>query len=328
MITASEVMDLTSREFPGWELPAHAEPLEKGGSGRSYFRVVSGSRKMVFARYTDERRENARFVEIARFLATSGVSVPAILRHLPAEGCLWMEDAGPVDLWAFREEPWEVRLPLYRSALEELAKLHTCATESFADAPLELEPGFDEALYRWEQGYFFEHCLGGFFQTGDKRLAELASLPALGEIPGRLAGCERVLVHRDFQSQNVIIRDGTAVMIDFQGLRPGVDAYDLASIVFDPYVTLSPAERDELVSIYRSARDAAGRPLVPGFEEVFHLCALQRLMQALGAYGFLGLKKNKPAFLQHIPAAMRLLDFVVARIPGLAPLSEEIQQHL
>lgn len=328
MMTASEVIDLTRREFPGWDAAAGAEALEKGGSGRSYFRLVAGAQRMVFARYTDERRENARFVEIARFLAASGVRVPAIYRHLPGEGCLWMEDAGPVDLWTFREDPWEVRLPLYQSALEELAKLHTCATRSFASARLELEPGFDEALYRWEQGYFFEHCLGGFFQTREERVAELASLPTLAEIPVRLGKCERVLVHRDFQSQNVIIRNGTAVMIDFQGLRPGVDAYDLASIVFDPYVTLSAAERDELVLIYRSARLAAGRQVVSGFDGIFHLCALQRLMQALGAYGFLGLKKNKPAFLQHIPAAMRSLDFVVARIPGLAPLSEEIQKHL
>jgi len=325
---ASEVLELTKREFPEWGDSASAEALEKGGSGRSYFRVVSGARRMVFARYTDERRENARFVEIARFLTSCGVRVPAIHRHLPSEGCLWMEDAGPVDLWTFRSEPWEVRLPHYRSALEELAQLHTRASNSFAAAPLELEPGFDEALYRWEQGYFFEHCLSGFFRVGEARLAELASLPRLLEIPLRLAGCERVLVHRDFQSQNVIIRDAEAVMIDFQGLRLGVDAYDLASIVFDPYVTLSEAERAELVSIYRAARAKNNSPVVSGFEEIFHLCALQRLMQALGAYGFLGLKKNKPAFLEHIPAAMRSLDFVVARIAGLAPLSEELQKHL
>ena len=56
------------------------------------------------------------------------------------------------------------------------------------------------------------------------------------------------------------------------------------------------------------------------FRRVFDLCAMQRLMQALGAYGFLGLVKGRPQFLEHIPAAMASLDEVLERIPGLEVL--------
>ena len=72
-------------------------------------------------------------------------------------------------------------------------------------------------------------------------------MPSLGRIAEELAQRPRVFVHRDFQSQNIIIRNAQAHLIDFQGMRPGLAEYDLASLLFDPYVDLSPAEREELL---------------------------------------------------------------------------------
>jgi aminoglycoside/choline kinase family phosphotransferase len=95
-------------------------------------------------------------------------------------------------------------------------------------------------------------------------------------------------VHRDFQSQNIIIRQGQAYLIDFQGMRPGLAEYDLASLLYDPYVQLSAAERAELLEFYRGEAEI----IDPAYEEKFRLCAMQRLMQALGAYGYLGETKG------------------------------------
>ena len=47
-------------------------------------------------------------------------------------------------------------------------------------------------------------------------------------------------------------------------------------------------------------------------------------MQALGAYGFLGLVKGNQAFLDHIPAAMHSLRSLVAEIPELDKLSSAL----
>src|SRR5919109_1953587 len=105
---------------------------------------------------------------------------------------------------------------------------------------------FNSELYLWEQNYFFENCLGRYFKIDKAKLAQLASLPALQEIADRLASFPRVLVHRDFQSQNIIIRNGQAHLIDFQGMRPGLAEYDLASLLHDPYVELAETERREL----------------------------------------------------------------------------------
>ena len=64
----------------------------------------------------------------------------------------------------------------------------------------------------------------------------------------------RCFVHRDFQSQNIVIKDGAACFIDFQGMRPGLPQYDLASLLYDPYVCLPASERADLLEHYRAAR--------------------------------------------------------------------------
>jgi aminoglycoside/choline kinase family phosphotransferase len=125
------------------------------------------------------------------------------------------------------------------------------------------------------------------------------------------------LIHRDFQSQNILVRRGEPVFIDYQGLRFGLAEYDLASLLYDPYVVLSRDQREELVAL------AEARSRNPQFRSQLLACACQRLMQALGAYGFLGVVKNKPTFLRHIrPALANLREVAVEQgiLPILAPL--------
>src|SRR5215472_5028568 len=181
---------------------------------------------------------------------------------------------------------------------------------------------FNSELYLWEQNYFFENCLGRYFKIEKAKLAQLAALPALQEIADRLASFPRVLVHRDFQSQNIIMRNGQAYLIDFQGLRPGLAEYDLASLLYDPYVHLTEAERADLIAYYDERQAPNGMVINGDFDFKLRLCAMQRLMQALGAYGFLGLVKGHKHFLKNIPTALKSLRLIVLKIRGL----EEFEQ--
>ena len=128
------------------------------------------------------------------------------------------------------------------------------------------------------------------------------------------------MVHRDFQSQNIIIRDAKAHLIDFQGMRPGLAEYDLASLLFDPYVSFSREECEELLTDYEGKRASACRPVSPHFREIFGLCGIQRLMQALGFYGFAAVVKGNEAFLEYIPAAMTSLRGLVGELDDLKEL--------
>jgi aminoglycoside/choline kinase family phosphotransferase len=177
---------------------------------------------------------------------------------------------------------------------------------------------FNAALYLWEQNYFFENCLGRHFKIETRTIDNLAALPALRDIAEKLAALPRVLVHRDFQSQNILLRNGQAHLIDFQGMRPGLAQYDLASLLYDPYVELNQVEGEELLEHYCSEKPS------PDFLETLRLCAMQRLMQALGAYGFLGLVKDHKHFLQYIPTAAQSLREVVGKIGGLESLEKSL----
>lgn len=318
MLAVHEVIDHTMENFPGYE-PGDFEvtAVEKGGSDRKFYRIRASDRSMILVKYSGHKEENRHYVDIARFLASAGVQVPHVYLHDPAEGLIWMQDLGEDDLWAHRGTPWSARRPLYESALIEAFKMHSAATRKLAGHDLKLEREFNGQLYLWEQGYFFEHCLGNYFKLPDAEVRRLAGLSALQAAAARLAALPRVLVHRDFQSQNILVMDGSAWLIDFQGMRPGLAQYDIASLLMDPYVNLAAEERAELLGFYQRLARRSGIDVPPDFEEIYHWCSLQRLMQALGAYGFLGLQKGRPDFLAHIPAARRSLRETAAHLDGL-----------
>jgi aminoglycoside/choline kinase family phosphotransferase len=108
-------------------------------------------------------------------------------------------------------------------------------------------------------------------------------------------------------------------------MRPGLAEYDLASLLFDPYVAFSRAECEELLADYESKRTAACHGVAPDFRATFRFCGIQRLMQALGAYGFLGLVKGSKTFLNHIPPAIASLRELVGEIPELEKLSVALE---
>jgi N-acetylmuramate 1-kinase len=287
-------------------------PIEKGGSDRKFYRVqCSSEQSLILVKYNLEREENRHYVEIAQFLEEHEIRAPRIYHHDADEGLIWLEDLGERDLFAYRAESWLVRRAFYESALDEVRKLHQLPESVCIEMRQHLPAEFNAALYLWEQNYFFENCLARYFKIEQAKIDSVATLPAFGEIAENLAELPRVLVHRDFQSQNILIRNSQAHLIDFQGMRPGLAQYDLASLLYDPYVDLTDTERDELLEHYCSHKPD------DDFRKTLRLCAMQRLMQALGAYGFLGLVKGHKHFLEHIPKAVNSLRQVVADTAGL-----------
>lgn len=318
--TRARFPDLASEDF-------EVTLVEKGGSGRKFYRIQAPSGpSMIAVKYQPDKEENRHYAEIADFLDRSDVNVPHIFLHDHEEGLIWMQDLGGKDLWSFRNEPWETRRHLYEKALRQAFLLHTSATRQWDGKRPQFQIEFNEQLYLWEQHYFLEHCLCGYFMVPAEKARAVMEEPALRDMASALAGKPRVLVHRDFQSQNVIIHGGEAWIIDFQGMRPGLAQYDLASLLYDPYVTLADSERAELLDFYKSLLADAGATAGGDFDAVFLMCAAQRLMQALGAYGNLGLNHGKPAFLEHIPAARRSLHEVVSKIDGFDSLTHLLEE--
>ncbi len=320
-----ELERCTRENLPDWkDADLEAIVIEKGGSGRLFVRYLerSGGRSLIAMQYTNERADNPRFAAITDFLLRHDIPAPAIAARREDLGLLWVEDLGEIDLGSLAGSDWKSsRLPAYELALRAVFPLH-CLNEAEAPADLpELELCFDRKLYEWEQNYFLTHFVERYHPaTVAAHLRAHSALPALAD---ELGGLPRALVHRDFQSTNVMLRGGKCYLIDYQGLRWGLPEYDLASMIYDPYSAFTAAETADLIDCYFTLKREAGHgESRESFERRLTQCAMQRLMQALGAYGFLGEVKGKREFLTHIPVArQRLLDLAMKE-GGLGVLVE------
>jgi len=273
----------------------HEHAVVKGGSDRAFSRVKDQhGATAILMRYSDERLENALFVPIARMLRAEGIAVPEIFHFNEAAREVWMEDLGQCDLHSLENAAWTVRRTAYADALGQAARLHALDAEAcLARHPdVRLMPGFDDRLYRWEREYFLENAAGRIFGLAPDGAWRAALEKEFAELTRRLLPGTRTLIHRDFQSQNVMWHRDRAWLIDFQGLRIGHPLYDVASLLYDPYVKFAAAERQELAQVYLAAARASGVPLSHAagaggdFPQALALCGAQRLMQALGPTGF------------------------------------------
>ena len=294
--------------------PTHSvviEPITKGASGRTIIRLKpEGFPTYIGIHYTMERADNANYLPVAEFLTNAKLNVPHVLYDNTARCCALVEDLGDQDLLSMRDEPWEKREPVYRSALKQLDKL-------FYTRPpkdLEFQPPFDPEMYVWEQEYFFDNLAESYLGMSSAETQPLRNHPALKKMSEALGASMKHLVHRDFQSQNIIVKDGKAYLIDFQGMRRGRQEYDLASLIYDPYMNHSAEDREKILAIWEDITEE--RPL----NDILNMCAIQRLMQALGAYGNLVANKNEQWFAQHIPVAANLLRGLVTGTDFAEPI--------
>ncbi len=303
------------------ELIDDLEVIDRAGSDRCFYRLnLRDHQPLVVMRYGRARAENNRYVPLSRFLENLGIPTPPIHAWDPEKRLVWMADQGRESLWSLRHLPWDKLREHYKNALRLTARLHRDGPALAALEKPPLEHPFTLALYRWEQDYFFENCLSRHFGLNAAELGELRLLPALAVIPARLTEARQSLVHRDLQSQNILVRDSEIIFIDFQGMRIGHPLYDLASLLFDPYMPIDRAQRDELAAFYAEQTGCSPDSL----KDELALCAVQRLMQALGAYGFLAHVRGRGDFLQHIPTALDRLTELSQSVPGLGPLAKTL----
>jgi aminoglycoside/choline kinase family phosphotransferase len=325
-------------------------PIAKGGSARSYFRISYGQHPdsrlrqteekisavpetlnrarndkgrgtAILMRYDKTREENNYYAPIAEFLFKIAVSAPRILHHDPGQGVVLVEDLGGEDLWSFRNETWDVRRTFYVQTLALIHRLHSYPLNEFPAEGVPLMAGFSPAYYRWEREYFLDHFVAAVCRIEMDRMERRALEEEWSRLAERLDLQPKCLIHRDLQSQNIMIRNSQPVLIDFQGMRIGSPLYDLGSLLYDPYVAFTDGERLELLHHYYNL--AERNQDWEAYHEMFLLASAQRLMQALGAYGYIGLMLKKEEFLGHIPNGMaNLLDAAVksGRLPCLESL--------
>lgn len=245
----------------------------------------------------------AEYLKIHRHLRKCGIGVPAV-RSVLRERII-IEDLGDRSLYALMKENPENWRRYYRSVIAELTRMQVRGRMR-----MPFRRRYDLEHMRWEQEYFQKYFLGLFCRCPKNDLRRLAAefrdlRHAAAEANKPFNG---FFMHRDFQSQNIIFRNRRPRIIDFQSARIGPLTYDLASLLRDPYVRLPAVVEPELINYYLQHLRLLGIAADPRlFYLAYRLTAVQRIMQALGAFVNLGINQNKKQFLAHIPRGIRLL---------------------
>ncbi|MCU0538579.1 MAG: sugar phosphate nucleotidyltransferase [Desulfobacterales bacterium] len=319
--------DAAWRQAFSEELPQSCtwSPLAGDGSDRRWFRLAAEGRSLVAADHglhpPVPMAEADSFVAIGRHLHAIGAPVPAIRFADPFAGLVFLEDLGDCRLQeaALREADRRRVLAWYRAIIDRLIEVSQAGARGFDPAWAFQTPRYSRDLILERECRYF---LDSFLKTVAgiripfSELAEEFERIAAGALQDAVEG----FMHRDFQSRNIMQKEGRWYFIDFQGGRIGPLQYDLASLLIDPYVGLSPREQEELLG-YAVERAAGRHPVDPArFRSCYAHCALARNLQILGAFGFLGITRGKPFFVNFIPAALAGLQAQLAAFaPGTFP---------
>ncbi len=289
--------------------PHHSMQLEISritghGSDRGFWRLRASDWSAVAMQSAldEESRQEFHYqLEIGRFLHSSNLGAAEIYSADEKGNTLLMEDLGQASLLFLAGNPGtpqELLARRYHQVVEHLLKLQAFTQQARNACPPAVDRVLDRDVLLWETAYFRERFLQGHAGLSSEDTNLL--VPEFETLARCVANQPLTLVHRDFQSQNIHFQAGKVRLVDIQGLRLGPVGYDIMSLIWDPYVELPPKLRQELLDQF-----AAGCGIDPDEARSMALAAgLQRLMQALGAYGFLGHVKGKKEYLKFIPRAV------------------------
>ena len=320
---------------------AAIKKLKGDASNRSYYRVGTPPESwvvMVMPLDATKKSEEATkgeppkelpFVNVHRYLEKLGVRVPRILRYDEPAGMMVLEDLTDLTFEAALEGG-KHRDALYGRAVELLARLRVQAEKQPDSECLAFTRAFDEDLYDWELHHFREWGLEAWSgkTPTDAERAELDR--TFREIARTLAAAPRGFTHRDYQSRNIMVKDGELVVIDFQDALQGPRQYDLVALLRDSYVELDRDFVDTMLDRYIDAfADAGGGKIERGpFKDFFDLLTIQRKLKDAGRFEFINRVKGNPGFLVSIPASLRYVKAAFARRRELRKLQEMISRYV
>jgi aminoglycoside/choline kinase family phosphotransferase len=305
--------------------PAKVRPLrgELGGSGRRIFRLTSGKIGAIGILY-NVREENVAFLAFSKHFRRHGLPVPEIYAQDLDQGAYLEEDLGDTTLFEFlsaNRTGKDIAAPAieaYRKVVGVLPRFQVEAGRDLDYGVCYPRASFDHQSIAWDLNYFKYYFL------------RLAGIPfneqALEDDFGRLtefllAAPRDYFLYRDFQSRNIMLREGRPWFLDYQGGRKGALQYDIASLLFDSKADLPPELRRELLEEYLQRLSGFVELDRAAFLHYYYAYVYVRLMQAMGAYGFRGFYEHKLHFLQSVPYALKSVRWLLehAELPIALP---------
>jgi aminoglycoside/choline kinase family phosphotransferase len=295
--------------------PDEIRLLPQSGSDRRYFRVLNGPKSLI-ATFNLNIPENRAFIYFTRHFHEKGLSVPEILAVDNTEQAYLQSDLGDISLLTALESKGyipEVK-QLFHDSLSALAELQVKGDMGLDYSKCLTAKEFGKQAIMSDLLYFKYYFLDTLQRPYDKQ----ALIDDFDALATYLTHTEyKFFMFRDFQSRNIMLKDGKPFFIDYQGGMKGAPQYDVASLLWQARANLNDEWKTELLHGYMDALDQyLPQPMNRDvFRNQYYGYVLIRLLQVLGAYGFRGLFERKAHFLASIPLALRNLKWFIENRP-------------
>lgn len=324
------------------EAPEAVFELPASGSNRRYYRLTG--RQSLIGAVGNVKPENEAFIYMAGHFKDKGLPTPEVVAVSPDRMMYLQQDLGDLSLFSAIEKGRLTRSfgndekELLTKVIRLLPDIQFRGAEGFDYSNCYPAPELDFRSIMWDLNYFKycflkatglefqEDLLEDDFQTMAKTLLTVDS---------------ETFMYRDFQSRNVMIKDGEPWFIDFQGGRKGPFYYDLASFLWQAKANFPDSLRQELIEQYIDALSKYKVVDKTQFYYQLRIFVLFRTLQVLGAYGFRGYFEKKPHFMQSVPYAIAnlrqlistpfpefpYLSKLLAELVNMKQFTEELQKH-
>ncbi|HWB27014.1 MAG TPA: RNase adapter RapZ [Chitinophagaceae bacterium] len=294
-----------------YEAPVRIEKLQQSGSDRTYYRVYYSGGTCI-ATHNLNIKESNTFIYFSRHFKERGLPVPEILAVNDDSTLYIQEDLGTESLLNNLEEHGhgEYAYSLFKKSLKQLANLQIKGHEGLDYSKCLTAKEFGKQAILSDLLYFKYYFLDTLKLPYDKQ-AILDDFDALSTYLTRTE--YKYFMFRDFQSRNIIVRDGEVYFIDYQGGMLGALQYDVASLLWQAKAELGDEWKNSLLEFYMDEIDTLLESPVDRniFTGQYNGYVLIRLLQVMGAYGFRGLFERKAHFLSSIPLALKNLQWFV-----------------
>ena len=331
MEATQKLVDLFKKTYNRESVTVNA--LKGDGSERKIYRLVNENRSVIGIIGNNEA-ENKAFLSFSRHFRNSDLRVPEIYAEDLTNGVYLEEDLGDDTLFIWMgkirgQHGFSIQIiEMYKKVLKQLPHFQIRAGAGLDYSLCYQHHEFGWASMVWDVHYFKHRFLEVFYQQ-EYDINELER-DFIALIEYLITENKTNFLYRDFQSRNVMILDNEPHFIDYQSGRKGALQYDVASLLFDAKANIPQPVREELLEYYLDALSGHIPVDREKFKEYFYGFVYIRIMQAFGAYGYLGITKNKPQFLKSIPFAIQNLEVLTDKCAFVKklPTLQEIFRNL
>ncbi|MEE8348865.1 MAG: phosphotransferase [Acidobacteriota bacterium] len=319
------VQQFLQQEYSRDYTSAKVTPLPGDASTRQYFRYQGSEQSFILAVYPDGfDREDFSYHQIYELLRGIGLPVPKIITLDPKRGIVLQEDLGDELLQhTLGTAPPTQRKHLLSTAIDHIVTIQRDGPEALRPEYQASELVFDQEKLNWELLFFRRHYLGDH-----RRLSPIDDHQLRAEfdqLSAELADLPHCLCHRDYQVRNLMVKDDILYITDFQDARWGPFSYDLTSLLKDS-IELTEEEVRHYQAYYLGQGTFPDGP--QEFLRQFQLMCIQRLLKALGTYGYQIAVAGKDIYGQYIPGSLaRVLD-ALQSVPEFPYIQSVIEKEL